>query len=132
MGEAAIDRMEENLGREFEDNSSSSLFHRKIEFHLARKPYNGFISGKNNGGFQLETLNPNTETRRENGTVVGVGKKGGNGGDGAMMESSGMDPEVSFGIAFRKIMRIVSFSTKCLTFICCCHLVSICAFLLRS
>ncbi|KAM3269998.1 ubiquitin carboxyl-terminal hydrolase 23 [Capsicum chacoense] len=106
MGEAAIDRMEENLGREFEDNSSSSLFHRKIEFHLARKPYNGFISGKNNGGFQLETLNPNTETRRENGTVVGVGKKGGNGGDGAMMESSGMDPEVSFGIAFRKIMRI--------------------------
>lgn len=118
MGEATIDKMEENLGQQLigsdlglDSSASSSLFHRKIEFHLARKPFNGFISGKNNGGFQLETLNPNLETRKENGSVVGAGKKGGgigNGGD-AVMESNGMDREVSFGIAFRKIMRIVSF-----------------------
>lgn len=115
MGEATIDKMEENLGQQLigsdlglDSSASSSLFHRKIEFHLARKPFNGFISGKNNGGFQLETLNPNLETRKENGSVVGAGKKGGgigNGGD-AVMESNGMDREVSFGIAFRKIMRI--------------------------
>lgn len=111
MGEATMDRMEENLGQELSgligsdpglDTSSSSSFHRKIEFHLARKPFNGFISGKNNGGFQLETLNPSSETRKENGSLV-AGKKGG--GD-VVMESNGMDPEVSFGIAFRKIMRI--------------------------
>ncbi|MCD7451418.1 hypothetical protein HAX54_011727 [Datura stramonium] len=112
MGEATIDRMEENSGPQLSgligsDPSfdTSSLFHRKIEFHLARKPYNGFISGKNNGGFQLETLNPSSENRKENGSLVGAGKKGGTGGDVAM-ESNGMDPEVSFGIAFRKIMRI--------------------------
>ncbi|XP_055822902.1 ubiquitin carboxyl-terminal hydrolase 23 isoform X2 [Solanum dulcamara] len=108
MGEATMDRMEENLGPQLIVSdpcmgTSSSLYHRKIEFHLARKPFNGFISGKNNSGFQLETLNPNSETRKENGSLVGAGKKGG--GD-AVMESNGMDPEVSFGIAFRKIMRI--------------------------
>ncbi|XP_060171783.1 ubiquitin carboxyl-terminal hydrolase 23 isoform X1 [Lycium barbarum] len=101
MGEAVM-----NLGSQLSGSDpgldSSSLFHRRIEFHLARKPFNGFInSGKNNnsGGFKLETLNPNTETRKENGS----GKKGG--GD-VVMESNGMDMEVSFGIAFRKIMRI--------------------------
>ncbi|TMX04826.1 hypothetical protein EJD97_004593 [Solanum chilense] len=111
MGEATIDKMEENLGQEISGligsdpglDTSSSVFHRKIEFHLARKPFNGFISGKNNGGFQLETLNPSSETRKENGSLVSAGKKGG--GD-VVMESNGMDPEVSFGIAFRKIMRI--------------------------
>ncbi|CAN4084454.1 unnamed protein product [Withania somnifera] len=108
--------MEENLGEQVAvlmgsdpgsgtDTSSAALFHRRIEFHLARKPFNGFISGKNNGGFQLETLNPNSETRTDNGSLVGAGKNGVNGGDG-VMESNGMDPEVSFGIAFRKIMRI--------------------------
>lgn len=45
--------------------------------------------------------------------MVGVRKKGGNDGDGAMMKSSEMDTKVRFGIAFIKIMRIVSVSTKC-------------------
>ncbi|KAK4338546.1 hypothetical protein RND71_043033 [Anisodus tanguticus] len=112
MGDAIIDRMEENLGPQLSGligsdpgSDTSSLFHRRIEFHLSMKPFNGFISGKNNGGFQLETLNP---TRKENGSVIGSGKRvGGNGGGGdVVQESNGMDPEVSFGIAFRKIMRI--------------------------
>ncbi|CAN4113202.1 unnamed protein product [Withania somnifera] len=115
MGEATIDRMEENLGQQVGmligsdpgmDTTSSALFHRRIDFHLARKPFNGFISGKNNGGFQLETLNPNSETRSGNGSLVGAGKNGGGNGIDGVIESNGMDPEVSFGIAFRKIMRI--------------------------
>nr|XP_009763328.1 PREDICTED: ubiquitin carboxyl-terminal hydrolase 23 isoform X2 [Nicotiana sylvestris] len=109
MGEATatMNQMEENLGTQISGlvgsepgTDTSSLFHRRIEFHLARKPFSGFI---NNGGFQLETLNPNSEkTGKDNGLVVGGGKKVGD----AQMESNGLDPEVSFGIAFRKIMRI--------------------------
>lgn len=109
MGEATatMNQIEENLGAQISGlvgsdpgTDTSSLFHRRIEFHLARKPFSGFIS---NGGFQLETLNPNSEkTGKDNGLVVGGGKKVGD----AQMESNGLDPEVSFGIAFRKIMRI--------------------------
>ncbi|XP_009623302.1 ubiquitin carboxyl-terminal hydrolase 23 isoform X1 [Nicotiana tomentosiformis] len=109
MGEAiaTMNQMEENLGPQLSGlvgsdpgTDTSSLFHRRIEFHLARKPFSGFIS---NGGFQLETLNPNSEkTGKDNGLVVGGGKKVCD----AQMESNGLDPEVSFGIAFRKIMRI--------------------------
>ncbi|KAJ8562192.1 hypothetical protein K7X08_011483 [Anisodus acutangulus] len=104
MGEAIINLGQELIGSDpCLGSDTSSLFHRRIEFHLARKPFNGFISGKNNGGFKLETLNPNSEARKENGSVIGSGKKVG--GD-VVQESNGMDREVSFGIAFRKIMRI--------------------------
>lgn len=79
-----------------------SLFCRRIEFHLARKPFTGFSNG--GVGFRLETLNPSSRTQKPgsnqvNGPLPLVGKK---------PEENGMDPELSFGIAFRRIVRIVS------------------------
>ncbi|KAM7472776.1 hypothetical protein LguiA_010959 [Lonicera macranthoides] len=77
-----------------------SLFCRRIEFHLARKPFTGFSNG--GVGFRLETLNPSSRTQKPgsnqlNGPLPLVGKK---------PEENGLDPELSFGIAFRRIVRI--------------------------
>ncbi|KAI4344278.1 hypothetical protein L6164_011524 [Bauhinia variegata] len=82
--------------------NASALFQRRIEFHLARKPFKGF----NNGGsdFKLETLNPcsSSDAQRANcspgSSAVGVKKN-----DSAEFYEHGLDPELSFGITFRRI-----------------------------
>lgn len=87
-------------------SSSSSLFQRKIEFHPARKPFKGF---SNNGGaaadFRLETLNPggggSDQRRSGSGQLGSQGKRG----DGSEFLENGLDPELSFGITVRKIVR---------------------------
>ncbi|KAJ0677082.1 putative ubiquitinyl hydrolase 1 [Helianthus annuus] len=71
---------------------------RRIEFHLARKPFTGFSNGGGDGSFRLETLNPaaasscvtNVDEQR-----VGSGRKR----DAVEMEN-GLDPELGFGISF--------------------------------
>ncbi|XP_059667596.1 ubiquitin carboxyl-terminal hydrolase 23-like [Cornus florida] len=83
-------------------SSNGSLFHRRIEFHLARKPFTGFSNG--GGDFRLETLNPNSEPQRPGQNQDGdplalAGKKS----DGFEFSETGLDPELSFRITFRRI-----------------------------
>ncbi|KAL0337704.1 UNVERIFIED_CONTAM: Ubiquitin carboxyl-terminal hydrolase 23 [Sesamum calycinum] len=75
-------------------DSDSALFHRRIEFHAARKPFNGFGNNSSNG-FKLVTLNPNSESHKASGS----GKKG----DKPEHPEIGLDPELSFEISFRRI-----------------------------
>ncbi|PIN18508.1 Ubiquitin carboxyl-terminal hydrolase [Handroanthus impetiginosus] len=74
--------------------SESALFHRRIEFHAARKPFNGFGSNSNNG-FSLVTLNPNTEPLK----AAGSGKKS----EKLELSETGLDPELTFQITYRRI-----------------------------
>ncbi|KAK4858338.1 hypothetical protein QYF36_014881 [Acer negundo] len=80
---------------------SFSSFQRRIEFHPARKPFSGLSSGGGGGGdFKLETLNPGTSDPARTGSITGQsGKKA----DGSELWDSGLDPELSFGITFRRI-----------------------------
>ncbi|XP_024016924.1 ubiquitin carboxyl-terminal hydrolase 23 isoform X1 [Morus notabilis] len=81
-------------------SGSSSLFQRRVEFHPARKP-KGFSNG---GDFHIETLNPGT--RSDSGRAgFGAGQSGYGGKKVAGSEGSesGLDPELSFGITFRRI-----------------------------
>ncbi|KAL0316470.1 UNVERIFIED_CONTAM: Ubiquitin carboxyl-terminal hydrolase 23 [Sesamum radiatum] len=75
-------------------DSDSALFHRRIEFHAARKPFNGFGNNSSNG-FKLVTLNPNSESHKASGSE----KKG----DKPERPEIGLDPELSFEISFRRI-----------------------------
>ncbi|KAL0427784.1 UNVERIFIED_CONTAM: Ubiquitin carboxyl-terminal hydrolase 23 [Sesamum latifolium] len=75
-------------------DSDSALFHRRIEFHAARKPFNGFGNNSSNG-FKLVTLNPNSESQKASGS----GKKC----DKPELPEIGLDPELSFEISFRRI-----------------------------
>ncbi|XP_062078407.1 ubiquitin carboxyl-terminal hydrolase 23 [Humulus lupulus] len=77
-------------------SSSSSLFQRRIKFHPARKPFKGFRNG--GGDFRMETLNPSSSDSTRPGSVK-VGKKS----DGSEILENGLDPELSFGITFRRI-----------------------------
>ncbi|RVW97583.1 Ubiquitin carboxyl-terminal hydrolase 23 [Vitis vinifera] len=85
-------------------SSTRSLFHRRIEFHLARKPFSGFTNG--DGGFRLETLNPTTNAKRpghRTGPAASSGKKQ----DGSDHVENGLDPELGIGITFRRIIGVV-------------------------
>ncbi|CAH9073046.1 unnamed protein product [Cuscuta epithymum] len=73
-------------------------FHRRIEFHLARKPFNGFGNGC--GGFHLETLNPSSKSDSVTVTTLGPGNPQ------LKKNSRDFDPELSLDMTFRKIMRI--------------------------
>nr|XP_043623253.1 ubiquitin carboxyl-terminal hydrolase 23 [Erigeron canadensis] len=80
---------------------------RRIQFHPARKPFNGFNKGGADDGFQLETLNP---TKPGSKNVSGNEKTGGSDCVGisgkkrdAFEMENGVDPELSFGITFRRI-----------------------------
>lgn len=84
-------------------NGSSALFHRRIEFHPARKPYRGFVNG--GGDFRIETLNPSQDLARSG---IKSGQSGLVGKKSEAFEESGLDPELSFAITFKSI---VSFST---------------------
>lgn len=86
-------------------NLNAALFHRRIEFHLARKPFNGFSDGGNSGnGFKLVTLNPcnsNASLKSERHQAwSGSGKVP---SEPSLENHSGLDPEFSFTITFRRI-----------------------------
>ncbi|XP_059635606.1 ubiquitin carboxyl-terminal hydrolase 23 [Cornus florida] len=83
-------------------SSNGSLFHRRIEFHRARNPFTGFSNG--GGDFRLESLNPSSEPQRPGQNQGGdpsalAGKKS----DGFEFSETGLDPELSFRITFRRI-----------------------------
>ncbi|KAK9274888.1 hypothetical protein L1049_022142 [Liquidambar formosana] len=82
--------------------SSGSPFQRRIEFHPARKPFSGI--GNGGGDFRLETLNPTSSDPQRTGANWGPmsafkGKKS----EGSDVLENGLDPEISWGITFRRI-----------------------------
>lgn len=90
-------------------NGSSSLFHRRIEFHPARKPFKGFSNG--GGDFRLETLNPGASSDQlRSGSNPAQSGLAGKKGDGSEFSESGLDPELSFSITVRRIVSV---------FVCC-------------
>ncbi|XP_022750244.1 ubiquitin carboxyl-terminal hydrolase 23-like isoform X2 [Durio zibethinus] len=87
---------------------SVDLSERKIKFHRARKPFNGFKSC-GGGDFRIETLNPGSGSKRVHG--VGSGQLGVTGRkvDGMDMCENGLDPVLSLRITFRKIAVLLDF-----------------------
>ncbi|XP_019184909.1 PREDICTED: ubiquitin carboxyl-terminal hydrolase 23-like [Ipomoea nil] len=106
MANSITDPMESSLdplaSGESEQISGTSLFHRRIEFHLARKAFNGF--GNGSGGFRLETLNPSSNSASVPDKAPGPGNRPSNKGSGN--DGVDFDPELSLNMTFRKIMRI--------------------------
>lgn len=83
---------------------SSSVLHRRIEFHPARKPFTGLGNGGAGSDFRIETLNPDSGRHRPpGGSSCQTGKKV----DGMDFVENGLDPELSFGITFRKIVSAI-------------------------
>ncbi|KAJ0089537.1 hypothetical protein Patl1_14658 [Pistacia atlantica] len=80
-----------------------------IEFHPARKVFSGLSNGGENGDFKLETLNPSGSEQKKAGTGQGQGPSGGSGKkvDGSEFWDCGLDPELSFGMTFRRIFDLV-------------------------
>ncbi|XP_052182631.1 LOW QUALITY PROTEIN: ubiquitin carboxyl-terminal hydrolase 23 [Diospyros lotus] len=78
-----------------------TLFHRRIDFLPARKPFTGFSNG--GGGFRLETLNPqggdSQRGSNQGSGSISAGKKA----DGSEFLDAGLDPELSFSISFKRI-----------------------------
>ncbi|AQL01543.1 Ubiquitin carboxyl-terminal hydrolase, partial [Zea mays] len=67
------------------------VLHRRIEFHLARRPHGSVAVG--GGGFRMETLNPDAAGKVGPGEAVGSSE-----GDARRPEkgdSGGIDPELS-------------------------------------
>ncbi|XP_009366168.1 ubiquitin carboxyl-terminal hydrolase 23 [Pyrus x bretschneideri] len=82
-----------------ESETGSNPLQRRIEFHRARKPFNGLNTG--GGDFRLETLNPgNSGGSSSNQAQSGLSAKK---RDGSEFLENGFDPELSFGITFRRI-----------------------------
>ncbi|KAK8513577.1 hypothetical protein V6N13_002311 [Hibiscus sabdariffa] len=83
-------------------STTVDLSKRKIRFHPARKPLNGF-TGCGDGDFKIETLNPGSDAKRVNGMRSGqVGATGWRVDSSDMLEN-GLDPVLSLRITFRKI-----------------------------
>ncbi|CAI9779680.1 unnamed protein product [Fraxinus pennsylvanica] len=82
------------------NKDGSVIFHRRIEFHLARKSFNGF-SNSNSNGFKLVTLNPGSSNGFSSEPQIASlsGKKAGR----SELLDNGLDSELSFGITFRRI-----------------------------
>ncbi|KAL9689568.1 hypothetical protein QQ045_009955 [Rhodiola kirilowii] len=80
---------------------SGSLFERKIEFHLARKPFSGIVNFDNK--FQLETLNPTVPNVTLAKGVKSTTQLPAIPTEGISLVKNGFDPELSFGITFRRI-----------------------------
>ncbi|CAA7049730.1 unnamed protein product [Microthlaspi erraticum] len=78
-------------------SSSASAVFRKIEFHPARKPFNGISNRGSN--FKIETLNPSSATNKRAFSSAPSGKKP----DGSDSAEHGIDPELTFTITFRRI-----------------------------
>lgn len=83
---------------------SFSSFQRRIEFHPARKPFSGIGSSCGGGDFKLETLNPGVSDPMRNGSGSGHGHQQIKKVDGSELWDSGLDPELSFDITFRRIV----------------------------
>ncbi|KAH6828771.1 ubiquitin-specific protease 23 [Perilla frutescens var. hirtella] len=94
MGETAAMINSDRVGGP-EGESDSTLFHRRIEFHQARKHFGGFENDSTNG-FKLVTLNPSSEPVK----AFGWGKKTEKSSE---FSEAGLDPELSFEITFRRI-----------------------------
>lgn len=104
MGEAVMDPLHAVVGSV--KDSSTTLFHRRIEFHLARKPFTGFTGG-GNSGFKLETLNPSNSNSCSKSETYRIFSGSASGSGKASDENnSGLDPEFSFRITFRKIVSV--------------------------
>ncbi|XWS26262.1 hypothetical protein CRYUN_Cryun26dG0016400 [Craigia yunnanensis] len=101
--EAAMEECSD-LGNGLVASASPSVYlsKKKIEFHPARKPFNGFKSC-GGGDFRIETLNPGPDPKRVN--RVGSGQLGVTGRkvDGMDMWENGLDPVLSLRTTFRKI-----------------------------
>ncbi|XP_008799649.2 ubiquitin carboxyl-terminal hydrolase 23 isoform X2 [Phoenix dactylifera] len=84
-------------------SSVESLFHRRIEFHPARKPYSPIASA--GGNFHLETLNPTSDGLRPAPSPGGPAAAAslGNKFDAGEFYEHGLDPELTFRISFRRI-----------------------------
>ncbi|XP_010942106.2 ubiquitin carboxyl-terminal hydrolase 23 [Elaeis guineensis] len=102
--------MAESLGKAKKPKAAAasspveSLFHRRIEFHPARKPYSPIASA--GGNFHMETLNPASGTLRPGpspgGPAAAVASLGNKFDSGEFYEH-GLDPELGFRITFRRI-----------------------------
>ncbi|KAL3824627.1 hypothetical protein ACJIZ3_020656 [Penstemon smallii] len=93
---AALMNLERSAGSEPDPDVASTVFHRKIEFHLARKSFSGFGNNKRDNGFKLVTLNPSAS---EPNKISASGKKS----EKSELSETGLDPEISFRITFRRI-----------------------------
>ncbi|KAL2465643.1 Ubiquitin carboxyl-terminal hydrolase 23 [Abeliophyllum distichum] len=78
------------------ESGESSAFHRNIEFHISKKPYNGLSNNSN--GFKMLTLNPSSDNSEPH-MAAGSDKKC----DGTDLAETGLDPELSFRITFKRI-----------------------------
>ncbi|KAK8351787.1 hypothetical protein V6Z12_A05G056100 [Gossypium hirsutum] len=83
-------------------STSVGLSKRRIVFHPARKPLNGF-NGCADEDFKIETLNPGTDPKRVNGVrSAQVGATGWK-VDASDIWENGLDPVLSLRTTFRKI-----------------------------
>ncbi|XP_041998545.1 ubiquitin carboxyl-terminal hydrolase 23-like isoform X1 [Salvia splendens] len=98
MAETAAPTIINGAGN-LQPESDSSMFHRRIEFHLARKHFNGFGNESSNG-FKLVTLNPTSGPLKDS----GLGKKTEKSSEHS---EAGLDPELSFEIPFHRIVRLL-------------------------
>ena len=80
----------------------SSVF-RKIEFHPARKPFNGFSNGKSD--FKIETLNPSSSSASKQAFFSSPSFKK---RDGSDLLENGLDRELTFNRTIRKIVSLLS------------------------
>ncbi|XP_042064832.1 uncharacterized protein LOC121808418 isoform X2 [Salvia splendens] len=78
-----------------EPESDSALFHRSIDFHQARKHYNGF-GNESSSDFKLVTLNPTSGPLKPSGLEKITEKS-------SEFSEAALDPELSFEITFRRI-----------------------------
>ncbi|OVA10645.1 Ubiquitin carboxyl-terminal hydrolases family 2 [Macleaya cordata] len=80
----------------------SSIFQRRIEFHLARKPVTAFINGSSD--FKLETLNPGVDcSQRPVPSVSNSSASAEKKSDGGDLSEYGLDAELFSGITLRRI-----------------------------
>ncbi|CAF1698581.1 hypothetical protein HID58_051231 [Brassica napus] len=79
-------------------SSSASAVFRKIEFHPARKPFNGFSNGKSD--FKIETLNPSSSSANKQAFFSSQSFKK---RDGSDLLENGLDRELTFNRTIRKI-----------------------------
>ncbi|XP_057767166.1 ubiquitin carboxyl-terminal hydrolase 23-like [Salvia miltiorrhiza] len=93
MAETATTTISSNgVGRAEPESDTVALFHRRIEFHPARKHSNGFVNESSNG-FKLVTLNPVKAS-----SVFGTKNE-----KSSEHSDVRLDPELSFEITFRRI-----------------------------
>jgi len=79
---------------------------RRIEFHVARKPFTGFTKGGGDGSFRLETLNPtSTSSNNTNGNQQNVGLDSvGGGSSGKKRDAS----ELGNGLIQNSVLELLS------------------------